>query len=107
MILNIFCRSPLKEVAKFVVRPPARLAVMVALNIVRVFAVLFLMLAAEGRLTWGDIITGIVAVPVLWLLKDGAARYSTAIATWNLFGAADLVLAIAFGITSSEDSPCN
>ena len=79
--------------------------VMVALNIVRVFAVLFLMLAAEGRLTgpfpysaaWGDIITGVVAVPVLWLLKDGGARYTTAIAAWNLFGAADLVLAIAFG----------
>ena len=42
--------------------------VMVALNVVRVFAVLFLMLAAEGRLTgpfpysaaWGDIITGVV-----------------------------------------------
>jgi len=87
--------------------------VMVALNIVRVFAVLFLMLAAEGRLTgpfpysaaWGDIIAGVVAVPVLWLLKDGGARYTTAIAAWNLFGAADLVLAIAFGITSSEGSP--
>ena len=87
--------------------------VMVALNIVRAFAVLFLMLAAEGRLTgpfpysaaWGDIITGVVAVPVLWLLKDGGARYTTAIAAWNLFGAADLVLAIAFGITSSEGSP--
>jgi hypothetical protein len=86
---------------------------MVALNIVRVFAVLFLMLAAEGRLTgpfpysaaWGDIITGVVAVPVLWLLKDGNARYTTAIAAWNLFGAADLVLAIAFGITSAEGSP--
>jgi hypothetical protein len=87
--------------------------VMVALNIVRVFAVLFLMLAAEGRLTgpfpysaaWGDIITGVVAVPVLWLLKDGGARYTTAIAAWNLFGAADLVLAIAIGITSAEGSP--
>jgi hypothetical protein len=87
--------------------------VMVALNIVRVFAVLFLMLAAEGRLTgpfpysaaWGDIITGVVAVPVLWLLKDGGARYTTAIAVWNLFGAADLVLAIAFGVTSAEGSP--
>jgi hypothetical protein len=87
--------------------------VMVALNIVRVFAVLFLMLAAEGRLTgpfpysaaWGDIITGVVAVPVLWLLKDGGARYTTAIAAWNLFGAADLVLAIAFGVTSAEGSP--
>jgi hypothetical protein len=87
--------------------------VMVALNIVRVFAVLFLMLAAAGRLSgpfphsaaWGDIITGVVAIPVLWLLKDGVVRHSTAIAAWNLFGAADLVLAIAFGITSSEGSP--
>src|SRR4029450_8181446 len=87
--------------------------VMIALNIVRIFAVLFLMLAAEGRLSgpfpysaaWGDIITGIVAVPVLWLLKDGVARHTTAVAAWNLFGTADLVLAIAFGITSSEGSP--
>ena len=47
-----------------------------------------LKLAAEGRLTgpfpysaaWGDIITGVVAVPMLWLLKDGGARYTTAIA---------------------------
>ena len=87
-------------------------AVMVALNIVRVFAVMFLMLATAGRLTgpfpysaaWGDIITGVVAVPVLWLLKGGA-RYTTAIAAWNLFGAADLVLAITFGVTSAEGSP--
>jgi hypothetical protein len=87
--------------------------VMVSLNIVRVFAVLFLLLAAEGRLTgpfphsaaWGDIITGVVAVPLLWLVKDGAARHRTAIAAWNLFGAADLELAIGYGITSTEDSP--
>ena len=79
----------------------------------RVFAVMFLMLATEGRLTgpfpysaaWGDIITGVVAVPVLWLLKGGGARYTTAIAAWNLFGAADLVLAVAFGVTSAEGSP--
>jgi hypothetical protein len=87
--------------------------VMVALNVVRVFAVLFLMLAAQRRLTgpfphsaaWGDIITGIAAVPVLWLLKDNGVRHTTAIGAWNLFGAADLVLAIAFGITSAEGSP--
>ena len=87
--------------------------VMVALNVVRVFAVLFLMLAAEGRLSgpfpysaaWGDIITGVGAVPVLWLLKDGGTRHATAIAAWNLFGAVDLVLAIGFGITSAEGSP--
>jgi hypothetical protein len=119
-VVGLFVVVPLLAAALAAAWPAARKAmlsipipVMVALNIVRVFAVLFLMLAAEGRLTgpfpysaaWGDIITGVVAVPLLWLLKDGGARYTTAIAAWNLFGAADLVLAIAFGITSAEGSP--
>ena len=119
-VVGLFVVVPLLVVALATAWPAARTAmlsipmpVMVALNIVRIFAVLFLMLAAEGRLTgpfpysaaWGDIITGVVAVPVLWLLKDGGARYTTAVAAWNLFGAADLVLAITFGITSAEGSP--
>jgi hypothetical protein len=119
-VVGLFVMVPLLAAALAAAWPAAREAmlsipipIMVALNIVRVFAVLFLMLAAEGRLTgpfpysaaWGDIITGVVAVPVLWLLKDGNARYTAAIAAWNLFGAADLVLAIAFGITSAEGSP--
>ena len=118
-VVGLFVAVPLLAAAIATAWPTARYAmlsipvpIMVALNIVRVFAVLFLVLAAEGRLTgpfpysaaWGDIITGVVAVPVLWLLKDGNARYTTAIAAWNLFGAADLVLAIAFGITSAEGS---
>ena len=118
--VGLFVVVPLLAAAFATAWPAARkamlsvpLPVMVALNIVRIFAVLFLMLAAEGRLTgpfpysaaWGDIITGVIAVPVLWLLRDGGARYTTAIAAWNLFGAADLVLAIAFGITSAEGSP--
>jgi hypothetical protein len=119
-VVGLFVVVPLLAAALATAWPAARKAmlsipmpVMVALNIVRVFAVLFLMLAAAGRLSgpfphsaaWGDIITGVVAIPVLWLLKDGVVRHSTAIAAWNLFGAADLVLAIAFGITSSEGSP--
>lgn len=119
-VVGLFVIVPLLAAAFATGWPAARTAmlsipmpVMVALNIVRVFAVLFLMLAAEGRLSgpfpysaaWGDIITGVVAVPVLWLLKDGEVRYSSAIAAWNLFGAADLVLAIAFGVTSAEGSP--
>jgi hypothetical protein len=119
-VVGLFVVVPLLAAALATAWPAARKAMlsmpmsaMVAINIVRVFAVLFLMLAAEGRLTgpfpysaaWGDIITGVVAVPVLWLLKDGAARHATAIGAWNLFGTADLVLAIAFGITSSEGSP--
>jgi hypothetical protein len=119
-VVGLFVVVPLLATALATVWPAARQAMlsipmtaMVALNIMRVFAVLFLMLAAEGRLSgpfpysaaWGDIITGVVAVPVLWLLRDGAARHTTAIAAWNLFGIADLVLAIAFGVTSSEGSP--
>ena len=119
-VVGLFVVVPLFATALATSWPAARQAMlsipmtaMVALNIVRVFAVLFLMLAAEGRLSgpfpysaaWGDIITGVVAVPVLWLLKDGVARHTTAIGAWNLFGIADLVLAIAFGITSSEGSP--
>ena len=119
-VVGLFVAVPLLAAALATAWPAARKAmlsipmpVMVALNIVRVFAVLFLMLAAEDRLTgpfpysaaWGDIITGVAAVPVLWLLKDGGTRYTTAIVAWNLFGAADLVLAIAFGITSAEGTP--
>src|SRR5215471_1115907 len=105
-VVGLFVAVPLLAVAFATAWSPARkamlsipLPVMVALNIVRIFAVLFLMLAAEGRLSgpfpysaaWGDIITGVVAVPVLWLLKDDAgARHTTAIGAWNLFGAADL-----------------
>jgi hypothetical protein len=119
-VVGLFVMVPLLAAALATAWPAARKAmlsipmpVMVALNIVRVFAVLFLMLAADGRLTgpfpysaaWGDIITGVVAGPVLWLLKDGGARHNTSIASWNLFGAADLALAITFGITSAEGSP--
>jgi hypothetical protein len=119
-VVGLFVAVPLLAAAVATAWPRGRqamlsipLRVMVALNVVRVFAVLFLLLAAEGRLTgpfphsaaWGDIITGVAALPVLWLLKDGGAPNTPAIAAWNLFGAADLVLAIAFGMTSAEGSP--
>ena len=120
-VVGLFVAVPLLAAGFATAWPRAREAllsipmpVMVARNVVRIFAVLFLALAAERRLTgpfpysaaWGDIITGVVAVPVLWLLKDNAGgRHTTAIGAWNLFGAADLALAIAFGITSAEGSP--
>jgi hypothetical protein len=53
----------------------------------------------------GDIITGAFVIPVAWLAKDARTRYLKAIAAWNLFGAADLVLAITLGVTSTEGSP--
>jgi len=84
---------------------------MIGLNIGRVLAVLFLLLAMQGRLAgpfpfsagWGDIITGVFAVPLLVAAVDGIHR--GVIAAWDLFGTADLVLAIFFGVTSAEGSP--
>ncbi len=86
---------------------------MIGLNAGRIFAVLFFLLAAEGRLAgpfpffagWGDIITGVLALPVAWLAREGGTRFGGAIAAWDLFGAADLVLAITLGVTSGEGSP--
>jgi hypothetical protein len=120
-VVGLFVVVPLLAAALATAWPQARhamlsipMGILVALNVVRVFAVLFLMLAAAGRLSgpfphsaaWGDIITGAAAMPLLWLLKDGerARRHTTTIAAWNLFGTADLVLAIALGVTSTEDS---
>jgi hypothetical protein len=90
--------------------PP--LPLMVGLNIGRVAGVLFLLLAAEGRLSgpfpysagWGDIIAGALALPVLWLMQENGG-HTTTIHFWNAFGMADLVTAIALGVTSTANSP--
>jgi hypothetical protein len=86
---------------------------MIGLNVGRVLAVFFLLLAAEGRLAGpfpyfaagGDIITGIVALPMMRLAAMPGAERTGTIMAWNLFGIADLVLAIALGVTSAEGSP--
>jgi hypothetical protein len=44
-------------------------------------------------------------LPVAWLAKHARPRHLNAIAAWDLFGAADLVLAITLGVTSAEGSP--
>jgi hypothetical protein len=42
---------------------------------------------------------------VLFLAKNAGTRHTSAIEAWNLFGIADLVLAIFLGVTSAEGSP--
>jgi hypothetical protein len=119
-VIGFFVFTPLIAAAIAAAWPAAREAMLnvpmpllIGLNIGRVFAVLFLLLAVEGRLAgpfpffagWGDIITGVVALPLIWLANYEGSKINTTIAGWNLFGTADLVLAIALGVTSSEGSP--
>jgi len=119
-VVGLFVGVPLVTPAIAAAWPQARapmlsvpMPLMIGLNAGRVFAVLFLLLAAEGRLAgpfphfagWGDIITGVFALPVGWLATDAQPRHANTIAAWDLFGTADLVLAITLGVTSAEGSP--
>ena len=119
-VVGLFVAVPLVAAAIAAAWPRARAAMlsipmplMIGLNAGRIWAVLFLLLGVEGRLAgpfphlagWGDIITGVLALPVAWLAKDAGTRHFNTIAAWNLFGAADLILALTLGVTSVEGSP--
>jgi hypothetical protein len=117
-IMGIFVATPLVAAAIATAWPGVRAALLnlptplvIGLNLGRVFAVLFFVLASQGRLAgpfpffagWGDIITGILAVPLLFAAAEG--KHTVATMAWNLFGTADLILAIFLGVTSAEGSP--
>jgi hypothetical protein len=86
---------------------------LIGLNVSRVFGVLFLLLAEVGRLSgpfplfagWGDIVTGALAIPVAWLAVAASAKHDGIVTAWNVFGALDLIVAVALGITSTNGSP--
>jgi len=119
-LIGPFVAAPLLAAAIASAFPAARAAmlsvpmpVLIGLNAGRIFAVLFLLLMAEGRLAGpfpyfaagGDIITGVAALFVMRLAAADAWRNRIRIAAWDLFGTADLVLAIALGVMSAEGSP--
>ena len=87
--------------------------VLVGLNAMRVLGVLFLFLAAAGRLSGpfpffaglGDILTGVLAVPLALRLARGTGFSAAGVRAWNVFGALDLVTAVTLGITSATGSP--
>jgi hypothetical protein len=71
------------------------------------------LLSADGRLSapfapaagWGDIITGVAAIPVAALAAarpDGARRV---LAAWNAFGALDLLVAVTLAFLSAPGTP--
>ena len=86
---------------------------LIGLNVMRVLGVLFLLLAFAGRLSGpfpfsagiGDIITGVAAIPLALTVARSQSLPAKAIASWNFFGALDLVAAIGLGLTSANGSP--
>jgi hypothetical protein len=82
-------------------------------HVLRILAIQFLLLCTEGRLTapfapiagWGDIITGVTAVPVAWAVWRKTAGWRPLAMIWNLFGAADLITAVSLGVLSAPGSP--
>jgi hypothetical protein len=86
---------------------------LIGVNALRLLGVLFLFLAAAGRLSGpfpysaglGDMITGAFAIPLALSVARSGRRPVSAIARWNIFGTLDLFAAVALGITSAAGSP--
>ncbi len=87
----------------------APLPALVAVNTIRILGVIFVILYAAGRLPapfapsagWGDVITGVAAAPLAWSIAQFGARVRMLALMWNIFGAVDLVNAIALGALSA------
>ena len=86
--------------------PPSWL---IGLQAYRVFGGVFLLQWADGQLPGafalpagtGDVLTGLLALPVALYLHSGARGGRLAAVAWNIFGIADLVLALTMGTLTS------
>jgi hypothetical protein len=88
------------------------LAGLVGINAFRVFGICFVILHNSGRLAnpfaayagWGDFITGVAAVALAFSVAGGNVPRKGLIA-WNIFGALDLLNALALGALSAPGTP--
>jgi hypothetical protein len=118
-VLGLFVAAPLIAATILAMSTDGRramlalpMSLLVGLNAGRILAILFLLLAGDGRMSgifplaagWGDIITGVIALPLIASAAE-PARNRTILFAWNLFGLADLVDAIVLGVTSISGSP--
>jgi hypothetical protein len=118
--IGVLFGFPLLATASLAIAFPAVRSAMLAipvqliigLNVFRIIGVQFLVLASVGRLAgpfpqsaaWGDIIVGVLAIPVALVAARGPAS-DLRILAWNAFGVLDLVVAVALGMTSANGSP--
>jgi hypothetical protein len=85
------------------------LAALVGVNGFRIGGALFLLLFFAGRLSapfapsagWGDIITGIAAIPIAAMTAFRRTVPRRLLAAWNAFGTLDLVVAITLAFLSA------
>jgi hypothetical protein len=118
LTLPMLFSLPLLVLAALLVFPAARevifhipVRLIIGLNAFRVLGVLFLLLAAGGRLGGpfpyaagiGDVITGLFALSVAGVAARSSVGNLRVIA-WNAFGMLDLVVAVTLGVTSRNGS---
>jgi len=89
------------------------LPVLVGLNAGRVLGVQFVLLYAMGRLPpafalsagLGDILVGVLAVPLALAIRRGATGWQRYALAWNALGTLDLVAAVTLGVGSAPGFP--
>ena len=87
---------------------------LLGLNALRILPGAFiLLLASQGKLSgpfpqsagWGDIIVGVIAIPLLLAAARNFAGSRRALLAWNILGTLDLLEAVAPGVLSAPGSP--
>lgn len=82
---------------------------LIALQVYRVFGGIFLVGWLRGNLSsqfalpagTGDVLVGLLALPIAYWLHVGARGGRALAIAWNVFGIADLAIAVAMGILTS------
>jgi hypothetical protein len=86
---------------------------LVGINAFRIGGICFLLLHHQGRLAapfatsagWGDIITGLAAIPLAATAALKGRLPRVLLYAWNAFGALDLIVAIVLGALSAPGTP--
>jgi hypothetical protein len=87
---------------------------LLGLNALRILPGAFiLLLASQGKLSgpfpqsagWGDIIVGVIAIPLMLAIARNYAGSRGALLAWNILGTFDLMEAVALGVLSAPGSP--
>ena len=87
---------------------------LLGLNVLRILPGAFiLLLASQGKLSgpfpqsagWGDIIVGVIAIPLTVAAARNFAGSRRMLLAWNILGTLDLLEAVALGVLSAPGSP--